>query len=204
MHRSASLPDCSGIYKMRLGPPWRHRKLPKSHELLLYCHPFPSFHLWSHGKVTVINWMRGEKYPRVCYLWCCTIFRYLSKRRRGGQRTRWLDGTTNSMDMSLSKLWEIVKDREGWCAAVHGVIKSGTQLSNWTTAATKRAVAIPQLHYGIAPKDSGDSPRFTAYRLPSADYRLHPLSCLSPSHNYWLKDLFHSKWNVAMGPFSWN
>ena len=70
-------------------------------------------------------------------------------RRRGRQRMRWLDGITDSMDMSLSKLWELVMDREAWYAAVHGVTQSQIRLSNWTELNWGNRVLFPELQSSI-------------------------------------------------------
>ena len=71
------------------------------------------------------------------------------RRRRGQQKMRWLDDITDLMDMSLSKLWELVMDREDWRAAVHGVARSWTQLSDWTES--KRGLYFPLIYWRQLP-----------------------------------------------------
>ena len=95
------------------------------------------------------------------------------RRRRGQQRMRWLDGITDSMGMSLSKLREFVMDREAWRAAIHGVVKSWTRLSDWTElnwlsqANRDGSVMIPELKFSITAVEWGDKKKYDIWGFPA-------------------------------------
>ena len=116
--------------------------------LLIYAYmPTHIFWYWDLMHTICGSWAEmfgsfGHLMQRADSLKKTLMLRKIEGRRRGQQRMRWLDSITDSIDKNFSKLWETVKDRRPWRAVVHGVAKSQTQLSNWTTTTNPLSVTI--------------------------------------------------------------
>ena len=145
---------------------------PKGNQALIFIKDWihwNSLESWSWSSTTLVTWFRVDLSEKILMLG-----KIEGRSRREWQMTRWLDGITNSMDMSLSELQEMVEDRESWRAADHGVVKSWTQQRDWTTTKWKKVSLINQ-YRSINPKwnvANGQLSQSVCYHVPRIIFHL--------------------------------